>query len=287
MIRKLYKEGIFFLIIMASVLAYKVAPNDPFHVDMTQRLSSPSALYPLGTDLLGRCILSRLLYGGQTTVGVVLIGALLVIGIGMVLGLLVSQNKERRGLVLESLLNAITAIPPIAYLIIFIGAWGNSIFTMVMAISLSLLLRVIKLVKTRAEIEFNKAYIYCAKTSGASHFRLLFWHVLPNILGEIIEFVCLSCADMVLAVVAFSFIGLGFGDNVVDWGMMVSESHHLILSHPLLTYYPVAAIFMCTLCFYLLGRGMTKGGQDVKHRRFKRHQSPRHTAHKECIHDHS
>lgn len=287
MIRKGYKQTVLFLIIVASVFAYKFAPNDPFHVDMTKRLSSASWLYPLGTDLLGRCTLSRLLYGGLTTVGVVLVGALIVIGVGTVLGLLMSQNKEKGGFVLESLLNAVTAIPPIAYLIIFIGAWGNSLFTMVMAISLSLLLRVIKLVKTRSEIELNKAYIYCAKTSGASRFRLLFWHVLPNILREVIEFVCLSCSDMVLAVVAFSFIGLGFGDNVVDWGMMVSESHHLILSHPLLTYYPVAAIFMCTLCFYLLGRGMTKGGQGVKHRKFKRHQLPKHASHKGCIHDHS
>lgn len=247
-------------ILILSCFGYVFAPNDPFHVDVMSRLSPQSTQYPLGTDLLGRCTLSRLLYGGRTTVGIVLLGCVVVVFFGTIAGLLMSKNSNRAGLIFESILNAVTAIPPIAYLIIFIGAWGNGIVTMIVAITLSLFLRLIKLVKTRAEVELKKAYIKCAITSGSNSVRVLFWHVLPNIIADVIEFVCLSCADMILAVVGFSFIGLGLGDNIVDWGTMVSEAHHLILVKPWLTYYPVGGIFVCTLCFHVLGRNLSKRG---------------------------
>ncbi len=129
---------------------------------------------------------------------------------------------------------------------------------MVTAITLSLFLRLIKLVKTRAEIELKKAYVICAVTSGAGKVRLLFRHILPNVLPDIIEYICLSCADMTLAIVGFSFIGLGLSDNVIDWGTMVAEAQQLLLIEPHLTMYPIACIFVSTLCFHMLGRNVSK-----------------------------
>lgn len=249
-----------FIFLTISCLGYVFAPNDPFYTDITNRLASPSVKYPLGTDILGRCILSRLLYGGKTTVGIVLLGCFFVTVMGTTVGLLISKSNNKNGIFFESILNAVTAIPPIAYLIIFIAAWGNGIFTMIISITVSLLLRLIKLVKTRAEIELDKAYVYCAITSGSGRLRVLFWHIFPNIISDVAEFICLSCADMILAIVGFSFIGLGLGDNVIDWGTMVLESYNLILSNPVLTFYPIACIFLCTLCFQMLGRSISKGG---------------------------
>ena len=163
-------------------------------------------------------------------------------------------GKNGKNLVLEGVLNAVTAIPPIAYLIIFIAAWGNSVFTMVVAVSASLMLRVIKLVQTRTGIEQGKAYVMCAVASGAKPSRILFVHILPNLVWDVLHFICLSCADMTLSIVSFSFIGLGMGDNVVDWGSMVSETHHYLLSYPSLTLYPVLMIVLCTMAFHMLGR---------------------------------
>lgn len=266
-INKLLKYSIPILIILFCCFGYLFAPNDPNHVEVTCRLASSSIDYPLGTDSLGRCTLSRLLYGGKITVGIVILGSLLVSVLGTVIGLVISKDSKRQNILFESLLNAITAIPPIAYLIIFIAAWGNGIITMLVAITLSLFLRLVKLVKTRAEIEMKKAYVMCAITSGASRKRILFYHIFPNLIRDVFHFVCLSSADMILAIVGFSFIGLGLGDNVIDWGTMISDSHHLILSNPALTLYPVLFIFICTLSFNLLGRAIEKGGNyNVKNR---------------------
>lgn len=236
------------------------APNDPNFVDLGNKLLRPGGEYPLGTDQMGRCVLSRILYGGRVTLGITMGGAALVIALGMVTGLLIGQG--RRGSVLvESVLNAVTAIPPIAYLIVFIGAWGNGVATMLIALVMSNLMRMIKLVKTRTEQEFHRSYVLCAIASGASKAHILFVHIAPNLLREVVHFMCLSCTDMVMAIVSFSFIGLGLGDNVIDWGTMVSEARNVFIARPDIIMYPILFIFLCTLSFNLLARELERVGE--------------------------
>lgn len=160
----------------------------------------------------------------------------------------------------ESILNAVTAIPPVAYLIIFIGIWGNSIPTMLVALTASLILRMIKLVKTLIEVEYDKAYIMCAIACGASKVRIMLVHILPNIIRDIVQFICLSCAEMIIAISGFSFIGLSLGDDVIDWGVMLSDARALAETHPQLLLYPILFIFISSLCFNYLGRLLEKEG---------------------------
>ncbi|MGL4729959.1 MAG: ABC transporter permease [Clostridium sp.] len=246
------------LIILIMLIGVKFAPNDPKHVDLALRYIKPSADYPFGTDQLGRCILSRLLYGGRTTVSIVLISFIIIAIIGTPIGLIMG-GTGKESIIADSLLNATTSIPPIAYLLIFVGAWGNGIITMLIAITTALLLRVIKLVKTRTVIEMEKAYVMCAITSGASKFTLLFRQVLPNVIENEIQFLCLSSADMILAISGFSFIGIGLGDNVIDWGMMVSEGREVVLSHPEIIIYPVVSIVICSFAFNCIARELERG----------------------------
>lgn len=144
------------------------------------------------------------------------------------------------------------------YLIIFIGIWGNSIPTMMVSLTASLILRMIKLVKTRTEMEMAKAYIMCAVSSGASRFRILLGHVLPNIGKEIVRFLCLSCAEMIMAISGFSFIGLTLGDDVIDWGSMLSSARSYLGMAPMLLFYPILFIFLSTLSFNILGKKLEK-----------------------------
>ena len=229
---------------------------------------TPCAEYPLGTDQYGRCVLSRILYGGYTTLGIVLMGSAIVMTVGILLGLLLGQGKAGRNVLFESILNAVTAIPPIAYLIIFISTWGNSVSTMVVALTVSLILRMIKLVKTKTELEYSKAYVLCAVSSGASHFRILLVHILPNLIRDAFRFSCLSAGEMILSISGFSFIGLSLGEGVIDWGSMVSEGRTSFGLAPGLVLYPMLFIFLCVLSFNLLGRQLESGGEsmlEVKH----------------------
>ena len=106
------------LVLCVCAFGFLLAPNDPDLVDLTKKFLSPCSQFPLGTDNLGRCVLSRLLYGGRTTLGIVLVGSVTVSVLGTLIGLLMGGGKNGKNLILEGVLNAVTAIPPIAYLII-------------------------------------------------------------------------------------------------------------------------------------------------------------------------
>lgn len=242
------------LVLSFFTFGFLIAPHNPDYVDMSIRFLPPSKAYPLGTDDLGRCVFSRILYGGRTTLGIILVGSVLIITLGLVLGLPMGSSKGRGKLALESILNAVTAIPPIAYLIIFISVMGNGVSTMLIAVVLSSFLRMVKLVKTRTEVELGKAYILSAITSGAGKAHILFVDVLPNLLWDVLHYILLSAADMVITIVSFSFLGLGMGDTIIDWGVMIAELHQFVIAHPGLTFYPVIAIVVCALSFNVLGR---------------------------------
>lgn len=110
---------------------------------------------------------------------------------------------------------------------------------------------------TRTDMEMGKAYVMCAIASGASKLRIMLIHIFPNLIAEMIRFLCLSCADMILAITGFSFIGLGLGDNVVDWGSMILDARGALVLHPTMILYPIGAVILSTLCFNVIGRQLT------------------------------
>ncbi|MDO5716087.1 MAG: ABC transporter permease subunit, partial [Tissierellia bacterium] len=122
------------------------------------------------------------------------------------------------------------------------------------ALVISYILRFVRLVRTQINVESEKAYIMCMISLGASKLRIMFVHILPNIISELIHYLCLSCADMILAITGFSFIGLGLGDNVVEWGNMILEARKSIFIKPNLILYPMIAVLITTISFNLLGR---------------------------------
>lgn len=252
-----YRKPILYAVCILAVLfcafGFLLAPNDPNFVDLTVKLQGPSTKYPFGTDAMGRCVLSRVLYGGRTTLGIVLLSTGLILVVGLPLGLLMGSARRKSGVIGESLLNAATALPPIAYLIVFMGAWGSGAVTTMAAVALSLFLRVIKLVKSKTEIENGKAYVLCATASGASRLRILFVHILPNLFQDVLLFLCLSCADMIMMITGFSFMGLGLGDTAVDWGSMILDAQSVAFKRPDLIFYPIIFVFLCTVAFNVLG----------------------------------
>ncbi len=245
-------------VIILFLFGFLFAPHNPMESNLLTRFQKPSIMYPFGTDQLGRCIISRILYGGWTTLGIVLGGSMIVFLLGTITGMATSRAVMKESILIDGFINAITAIPPIAYLIVFIGAWGSGANTTLFALTVSYILRYIKLVRTRTDMEMGKAYVMCAVASGASKLRILMIHILPNLIGEMIRFLCLSSADMILAITAFSFIGLGLGDNVVDWGSMILEARGALVLHPDMILYPISAVVLSTLCFNILGRRLTE-----------------------------
>lgn len=246
------------LILAFAAFGYFFAPNDPQHIDLGVRLAPKNHVYPLGADTMGRCILSRLLYGGKTTMWIVGMEFVLVFLCGTGIGLFLA-GFAKRFILAESTLSALTAIPPLVYLIVFMGAWGNSMATMIVALTLSLSLRLIKLVKFRALEESKRAYVLCAYVSGENKALILVKEILPNIFYEVLRFLCLSSVEIIISISAFSIIGLSMGAHVVDWGLMISDARSMIITRPDLILYPVGAIVACSFALNSLARSLEGG----------------------------
>lgn len=243
-------------LILMCAAAFVFAPNDPGQVNLLIRLQPPSGEYPFGTDIQGRCLLSRVLYGARTSTGIVMVSSILIISAACPLGLCMGYASKKNSWFVDSILNTVTALPPVAYLMVFIGAWGNGIFTTFLALTLSVFPRLVKLVKTKTEVEKEKAYVLCAKVSGASNVRQMFYHILPNCLREIVSFMSLMCAEMIMMVTSFSFIGLGLGDNAVDLGGILQEAYEVVLLRPDIMIYPILFVILISLAFNLLGENV-------------------------------
>lgn len=237
------------IIIIAPMILYFAAPNNPNAVNVENKLASSNHQYILGTDNLGRCELSRLLYAGKTTISIVLGASIIIFIIGTIWGLLLSNINSYLELIFSSFLDSITAIPTIVYLIIIVGILGNSVWTMLIALTASMTLRLIKFVKTLSQNELNKAYCTCAFCLGASNFRVLFIHVLPNIIYQILSYISLSCAEMIMMISGFSFIGLNLGDTEIDWGFMLNEGRKYFSTVPSLVFYPMFLIVLYAFIF--------------------------------------
>ncbi len=241
-------------VIFLFAIAFLWAPNDPQKIDLTIRLMPPSKQFPFGTDAMGRCALSRILFGGKATLGMVSVSAFFVLLISSPIGLAMGCFTGKKSWVGRSVLNAFTAFPQLVYLLVFVGAWGNSVFSMLVALTIAFSVRLVKLIAAKTEDEKQKAYVLCAIASGASLFRIMVVHVFPNLLREILVFLSLSCAEMILMVTSFSFVGLGLGADSIDWGNMILEAGDVSMVRPDLIFYPVAFVFLATFAFNKLSR---------------------------------
>jgi len=240
-------------VLLLCAFAYLFAPHDPYQIELGKRLLPPSSEYPFGTDSMGRCLLSRVLYGGRTTLGIVLLTWLATLAIGLPLGIAVGFWRGRFRALGDSFLNVLASFPPIVYLIVWMGAWGSGTNTVVVALTIASLVSLVKLVKARAEIERDKAYVVCAAASGASRLRILFWHVPPNLIRESVVLLSLISADIVLMISGFSFIGLGVGEGGIDWGAIMTDGRTVALLRPDIMLYPLALIVACAFAFNVLG----------------------------------
>ncbi|MBS5966328.1 MAG: ABC transporter permease [Peptoniphilus harei] len=255
-----FKISILVILIISPIILGYLIPNSPFHVDVTNKFAGYSRDYLLGTDHLGRCELSRILLAGKITLKLVIISSFLIGVIGTVLGLILSMNDGVFKMVTLSIIDSITAIPTIIYLVIVVGMLENRVVTVILSLVFSITLRLIKFVLVLSQEEQKKAYCSCAKCLGASNFRIAFVHILPNIIYRILSYISLSCAEIIMTISGFSFIGINLGDTKIDWGYMLNEGRAYYNIKPTLMIYPMVLIIFFTFIFNVLSNQIKEKG---------------------------
>lgn len=244
------------LVTGAAVFAPVLAPNDPELVDVTKKYLEACPAYPLGTDQLGRCELSRLLYGARYSLGISLPILLALAAIGLVLGTVSACAGERTDRVLTIICDTFISFPALVIAVAVIGVLGNGAENIVIAIIISMWAWFTRMVRAYAVVEMGKDYILSARICGCGTGKMIIKHLLPNIMPQFLVYLSTGVASSVLMVSSFAFLGLGLPAGVAEWGVMLNEARSCLYSHPQLLIYPGLCILATAAGFNLFGEAL-------------------------------
>lgn len=239
--------------IVASIYAFGWLKYDPNTTDLGDRLQEMSMLHPLGTDHLGRDVLTRLLLGGQQTLGYSLLalGAALLIGIPF--GLISGYRRGWVDRIFMRIADSFLSFPDTIVAIVLSGLLGAGIGNLVLAIVVVKWVNYARLVRSTVLSEAQKDYVQIARTNGLSPATIMRRHLLPHVLGHVLVLASLDLGKIILLISAFSYIGLGAQPPTPEWGAMLNDSRPYFQSRPELMIYPGLAIVSVVLLANMLG----------------------------------
>lgn len=247
-----------------ALAAPLLAPHDPQEQDLLNLLLPPSflaggdALFPLGTDSLGRCVLSRLLYGARIASVVALLGAAGAGLLGTVLGLLAGYFGGRTDALVGRLVDVWMAVPPVVFALILLVGLGAGVDKVVLAIVLIDWTRFCRIVRAEAMGASRRDYVTAARLLGFGHLRTLAQEVLPAVLPLVVTLLTLEMGIAVVVEAVLSFVGLSVPAETPAWGVMLADARTSMYQQPWGVVVPVAAIFLAVLGFNLLGDGLRR-----------------------------
>jgi len=244
------------LVIAAALISLVWTPWPPYDIDIAAKLKPPSAAHWLGTDALGRDIVSLLLVGARSTilVGVIAVGIGLTFGV--CLGLVAAARKGWLAELILRMSDFTFAFPAVLSAIMLAAAIGPGMVTSVTAIGIFQIPIFVRVTRGSANAIWAREFVLAARASGKGRFRITIEHVLPNILPVLIVQATIQFALAILAEAALSYLGLGTQPPQPSWGRMLNDAQTLLFQSPMLAVYPGAAIAIAVLGLNLLGDGL-------------------------------
>jgi len=247
---------IIMMMFILAMLASWIAPYDPDAFDVKEILLGPSWQHWMGTDGLGRDVLSRMLFGGRISLLVGLVAVGISTAIGIVLGALAGYYRGLVDTVIMRLVDIMLSIPSFFLILAVIAFLTPSIINIMIVIGLTSWMGVTRLVRAEFLSLSNREFILASRTLGAKDMRLIFIHLLPNSLTPIIVSAVLGVAGAVLLESGLSFLGLGVQAPQASWGNILTDGKEYIQFAWWLSLYPGMAILLTVLGYNLLGEGL-------------------------------
>ena len=248
--------GILLLVgfLLAALFAPFLAPHDPAALNLNDRMASPASTHLFGTDELGRDILSRTLYGARIS----LLVAVSVVSLSLLAGLIAGGLAGFYGGITDIIVNvyvtnAFLALPGILVAIAFVAFLGPGLFNLILALSLSGWVGYARLVRAQVMAVREREFVEAAEALGASDFRILTRHILPNILQPLIVQAAVGMASAVLAEATLSFLGLGIPAPAASWGSMLNDARSHLFDSPHMVVFPALAVMLAVLSFNFIG----------------------------------
>jgi ABC-type dipeptide/oligopeptide/nickel transport system permease subunit len=251
--------GLFLMIVFAAVFAPWLAPHDPLDQNLRMAKTPPAWTsegtweFPLGTDNLGRCLLSRLLYGARVSLTVGFFGVLIAGGLGMFIGLVAGFFGGRVDAAIMGVINLILALPYLLFVIVIASILGRSLINVILIFGITdspIFART-----TRGEVLRirESGYVESATSIGVGQWRILFDHILPNLIGPLITVATFEMSRMIFYEAGLGFLGLSVPPSVPSWGNMLEAGRKYLTTAPWISAWPGLAIMITALGMNLLG----------------------------------
>jgi peptide/nickel transport system permease protein/dipeptide transport system permease protein len=250
------------IFILSGILAPYISPHDPLETSLYDQIKPPvwhdtgTWKNILGTDDLGRDILSRLIYGARVSLAVAVVSVGLAFFFGTLLGCISGYYKGKLDSVIMRIMDMILSFPYILLAIVIVAYLGPNLRNAMVAIGITYIPRFARIVRGSVLEECEKDYVTSARAVGARDWRIIFIAILPNCFGPLIVQTTLSFASAILDAAALSFLGLGAQPPTPEWGAMIAKSRGLILRASWVMTFPGLAILFAVLGFNLLGDGL-------------------------------
>jgi peptide/nickel transport system permease protein len=244
------------LTIIVAIFAPWIAPDDPYNQDLSSIRLAPSSSHLLGTDRLGRDILSRLIVGTRISVMVGVVAVGIAGGLGMTLGLMAGYFGGWTNTIIMRLIDAILALPPMILILAIATLLGSGLKNVLIALGIGMMPTYCRLMCGQILSLKENDYITAAHSIGASNLRIMMRHLLPNSFAPLLVLLTTNLGTAILLEASLSFLGIGIMPPTPTWGGMVNEGYEFLISNPLLSVAPGMVIFIVVLSFNMVGDGL-------------------------------
>jgi len=255
-----------------AALAPHLAPHDPIEQDLLSAQLPPAwmaggdASFPLGTDSLGRCVLSRLIYAARTAIEVAFIAATLAAVIGIVLGLLAASFGGWVDQGISRLIDVWMAFPPVLLSIVLAAVIGAGLTSVIAAIVVVDWTRFARVIRAETLSQLSRDYASAARVMGLKRGQILRLEILPNLVPLIVTLLAVEMGIAILVEMVLSFVGISIAGDTATWGGMIAEGRQMVYQAPWIMACPIGAVVLSVLGFNLLGDGLRAALDPVQRR---------------------
>jgi nickel transport system permease protein len=246
------------ILFMMAIFAPWLAPNDPIAVNLVYKLQPPSWEFPLGTDHLGRCTFSRLLYGARISLGFAMLIFISSLVIGLIVGTFAGYKGGWVDQVLMRFCDGVMAFPSLILILGLVGIFGPGLPQVVLALMLVQWVYYARMFRGMVLSLKEQNFIAAAKISGSSQWKIIKNHIVPNVLPPLVVMGTLEMGWAIMDISAMSFLGLGVQPPTPEWGAMIHEGKSYIRTNPALMIYPGLMIMIVIVTFNLLGEALSE-----------------------------
>lgn len=244
------------LLLITAIFAPWLAPHDPYTPGVADSLVKPTIQHPLGSDILGRDTLSRLIYGSRTALMVGFVSVAIASVVGITLGLIAGFFGGFLNMFIMRAIDAFMCFPMILLALVIAAVLGGGIHNVIIALSVATIPGYARVTHGLTLSISEKDYIMAQRAMGAGSRRTMFKHILPNALPPLIVLMTMQLGNLILAEAGLSFLGIGIEPPGAAWGAMVSDGYKYLLRSPVLSFAPGLAIMLVVFAFNMVGDGL-------------------------------